>query len=63
MSSAYWNRLVAGAFDRDQHRPQTQADMARAVRDMAVKGMTDHTIAAATRLSVEQVRRLLGGLS
>lgn len=60
MSGAYWSTLVAGAFDRDRHRPQTQTDMADAVRDMAARGLTDHTIAAATRLSVEQVRRLLG---
>lgn len=57
--SAYWQTLVAGAADRDRHRPQSRDDMRAAVREMAASGMTDHTIAAATRLSVEQVRRLL----
>lgn len=45
---------------RDRHRPQTHDEMRVAVREMAARGMSNHTIAAATRLSVEQVRRLLG---
>lgn len=45
---------------RDQHRPQSRDEMRVAVHEMASRGMTDHTIAAAKCLSVEQVRRLLG---
>lgn len=58
-------RLDMGALaqlaGRDQHRPQTHDEMRVAIREMAARGMTDHTIAAVTRLSVEHVRRLLGG--
>ncbi|MBX5462977.1 MAG: hypothetical protein IRZ28_18050 [Steroidobacteraceae bacterium] len=37
--------------------PEQQAD---AIRRLAALGWTDHGIASATRLAVEQVRRLLG---
>lgn len=61
MSASYWRDLVGATLvDRDRHRPQSRDDMRAAVREMAATGMTDHTIAAATCLSVEQVRRLLG---
>ncbi len=58
-AGAYWDSLVQPALGRDAHRPQTQDEMRIAIREMAARGMTDHTIAAATQLSVEQVRRLL----
>lgn len=35
-------------------------DQRAAIRRLAASGMTDHTIAAATRLSVEMVRQILG---
>lgn len=63
------NRSIPGALDlraldlltgRYRHRPQTREEMRAAVHGMASGGMTDHTIARATGLSVEQVRRLLG---
>lgn len=41
----------------------TQAEQAAAIRRMASTGWTEHGIAAATRLSVEQVRRVLAGAS
>ena len=37
------------------------AQQAEAIRRMAAQGWSDHGIAAATRLSVEQVRRVLAG--
>ncbi len=57
--SDYWHALVQPTLGRDTHRPRTQDEMRIAVREMVARGMTDRTIAAATRLSVEQVRRLL----
>jgi hypothetical protein len=36
-----------------------RAQQANAIRRLATSGMSDHTIAAATRLSVEMVRRIL----
>ncbi len=58
---------IAGTLDwgalygqRDQHRPQTREQMRVAVYELRSRGYTDHEIAAATRLSVEQVRRMLG---
>jgi hypothetical protein len=38
----------------------TEAQQAEAIRAMADSGFTDHGISAATRLAVEQVRRVLG---
>lgn len=58
--TAYWQTMVAGAFDRDQHRPQTRDEMRKAVHELAARGMTVDTIAHATGLAVEQVRQLLG---
>ena len=59
-SDPYWGTLVQPTLGRDAHRPQTQHEMRAAVAEMAARGMTDHTIAAATRLSAEQVRHLRG---
>lgn len=56
---SYWQTLVADAFGRDRHRPQTQEEMRVSVRELAREGLSDHTIASATALSVEAVRRLL----
>ena len=41
------------------HRPSTHDEMRIAVRELASRGMTDYTIASATGLAVEQVRRFL----
>jgi hypothetical protein len=38
----------------------TREQQARAIRDMARDGFSDHGIARATRLSVEMVRRVIG---
>jgi hypothetical protein len=38
----------------------TREEQVEAIRRMAASGMTDHTIAAATMLSVEQIRAILG---
>lgn len=51
---------MAALTGRDRHRPQSRDEMRLAVSEMASRGMTDHTIAAATGLSAETVRRLLG---
>lgn len=50
----------AALTGRDRHRPATREEMQIAVFEMAARGMTDYGIAAATHLSVEQVRRMLG---
>lgn len=39
----------------------TRAEQAAAIKRMAAQGWTDHGIAAASRLSVEAVRRILAG--
>jgi 2-keto-3-deoxy-6-phosphogluconate aldolase len=39
-----------------------QPDQIAAIRQLATSGMGDYAIAAATRLSVEQVRSILTGL-
>jgi hypothetical protein len=43
-----------------QFRPQTQASMEAAVRDLAARGYSDHTIAAVTELSTSIVRQIIG---
>ena len=45
---------------RDRHRPQTREEMRAAARELRDRGYSDHAIAAATSLSVEQIRRMLG---
>jgi hypothetical protein len=50
----------AALTGQTRHRPQTRDEMRAAVHELASRGMTDHTIARATGLAVEQVRRLLG---
>jgi len=42
------------------NRPKTRDEMRAAVHELANRGMSDHTIAAVTQLSVEMVRRMLG---
>ena len=37
----------------------TQAEISEAIAHMAREGLSDHTIAAACRLAVEEVRRVL----
>jgi len=60
---------IGGALDikalealhgRTQHRPQSREEMRAAIHEMRSRGMTDYGIAAATRLSVEIVRQMLG---
>lgn len=42
------------------HRPKSPDEMREAVNNMASNGYGDYIIAAATRLSVEVVRQMLG---
>ena len=51
---------LATLAGRGQHRPQSREEMRAAVHELASRGMSDHTIASATGLAVEQVRRILG---
>lgn len=57
--SAYWSTLVAGAFDRDRHRPADRAGMRRAALELRRQGLLPRDIAAALRLSEAAVRELL----
>lgn len=59
MNSGYWSHLVAGAFDRDQHRPTDPAALRVAALELASRGLTPLDIAAALRLSEAAVRELL----
>lgn len=59
---------AGGTFDwrdlygqRAERPPKTHDAMRAAVHEMAARGMSEHAIAGATKLSVEQVRRMLGG--
>ena len=54
--------LAGDHHDRkaQQHRPQTHDEMRVAVHELRQRGMDDQTIARATGLAVEQVRRMLG---
>jgi hypothetical protein len=38
----------------------TRDEQVQAIRRLAASGLSDHTISAATQLSVEQVRAILG---
>jgi hypothetical protein len=38
----------------------SQSEQCAAIRRMAAIGMSDYTIASATRLSVEQIRQIIG---
>lgn len=51
---------LAGITGRERHRPQSREEMRAAVHELRSRGMDDHTIAHATGLAVEQVRRMLG---
>jgi hypothetical protein len=44
----------------DYFRLLTPAEQAESIRRLATSGLTDYDIAAATRLHVEQVRRVIG---
>lgn len=44
---------------RQHFEDMTREEVSQAVRDMRVLGFSEYCIAAATRLSVEQVRTLL----
>lgn len=54
-----WAALY-GSSGRERHRPQTREEMRAAVQELSQRGMDAETIARATQLSVEQVRRMLG---
>jgi hypothetical protein len=67
--TSWTTRTVPGRLDmtalaalagRDRHRPQTHDEMRVAVHEMAARGMSAQSIAAAAQLSVEAVRRMLG---
>lgn len=55
---------VGGVLDLDAlarlHAPKTSDELRVACHELRTRGYSDHDIAAATRLSVEAVRRLLG---
>lgn len=55
---------VAGTLGMQElaqlHRPCDRDAMRAACLELAARGMSDHTIAAATGMAVEQVRRLIG---
>jgi len=51
---------LAALAGRERNRPQSRDEMRAAVQELASRGMSDHTIASATGLAVEQVRRILG---
>ena len=66
MSTGYW--LRDPALDDLCHRPRmhfetlTRDQQATVVRRLAAEGFSEHIIAAASGLSVEMVRRVLGGI-
>lgn len=51
---------MAALAGRELHRPRSREEFRAAVQELASRGMSDHTIASATGLAVEQVRRILG---
>jgi hypothetical protein len=52
---------IGGAIDlATLHRPQDAEAMLVAIHELRTRGFSDYEIAAATRLSVEYVRRTLG---
>jgi hypothetical protein len=53
-------RLDLEAMAPRLYAPRTSAELQAACREMAGRGMSDHTIARATGLSVEAIRRVLG---
>lgn len=57
-------RSIGGPLDYSVlaalNRPRTRDEMRIAVHELAARGMDDYTIAAATGLAVEMVRRMLG---
>ena len=57
--SAYWQQMVASAFDRDQHRPQSRDEMRVAAVELRQRGLLPADIAAALRLSEAAIRELL----
>ena len=46
---------------RTFHRPSTYEDVKAKVCEMINRGDSDYTVASALRISVEEVRRLVGG--
>ena len=46
--------------ERHQHRPQDAQTMRIAIHELRARGFGDYDISAATGLSVEYVRRVLG---
>ena len=53
-------KALEALYGRDKHRPQSREEMRAAVHEMRSRGMSDYGIAAATELSVEIVRQMLG---
>jgi hypothetical protein len=50
---------LAEITGRNKHRPSTREELKVAVHELASRGYSDHSIAAATGLAIEQIRRLL----
>jgi hypothetical protein len=59
MSARPLLRLPEGALARRHFHALSQAEQAAAIRRISADSQGDHTIARATGLSVEQVRRVL----
>jgi len=58
-AGGYWGSLVQPVLGRDAHRPQDQAGMRSAVRELAASGLQPRDIAAALSLTEGAVRQLL----
>ncbi|HJS88691.1 MAG TPA: hypothetical protein VJ738_01860 [Steroidobacteraceae bacterium] len=57
-------RSIGGVLDMRAlatlHRPSTRDEMVVVVTELASRGMPETSIAAATGLAIEQIRRILG---
>lgn len=56
----YWSTLVASAFDRDEHRPQSRDAIRCAAVELRQRGLTVEDIGQALGLTSGAVRELLG---
>lgn len=52
--------IFTGSEPADRFRPKTYEEMKQAVRQLKAQGMSDQSIACLTRLSLEDVYRMLG---
>jgi hypothetical protein len=54
---------MSDVFHRDRaqmHAPRTPEEIARAARDLAASGFSDHTVAAILKVDVNALRKMLG---